>query len=202
MMISLKSVLAAAFVSLAATSASAITFTVDAAASSVTLTETFSNGVCNFTSCGVSADLAAGLDGTTFELTDAGDASSFDFLTFSGNGFGVATYDVVATLAFDPPNLSTTSGGSGGALLFFGSIVSGNLSWDDVPASYVLGDGSEVTVDFQDGFGLFLGSSYTTSASVTLDEVAPVPLPASALMLLLGLGGLAGVRRLKTNTAS
>lgn len=202
-MISFKSLFAAAMIALGATSAHAITFTVDEAASSVTLTERSSGFICNLTNCGVSADLAAGLGGTTFELDEVGESSTFDFITFSSDGgSGVATYDITATLAFDPPNLSTTSGGSGGALLFFGSIVAGVLNWNDVPASVVLDDGSEVTVDFEDGFGLFLGTSYMTSASVTLNHVAPVPLPASALMLLLGLGGLAGVRRLKKNAAA
>ncbi len=191
----------AAAIALGATSAQAITFTVDAANSSVQLTETGSGIFCGLTNCGVSADLAVGLGGTTFDLDNPGDSSTFDFLTFTGDGFGLTTFDITATLAFDPPNISTTSGGSGGALLFFGSIVGGVLEWDEVPAVVVLGDGSEVSVDFEGGFGLFLGNTVTTSASVTLDKVSAVPLPASALMLLLGLGGLAGVSRFRKKAA-
>ena len=133
-MFSYKSVIIAAAIALGATSAQAITFTVDAANSSVQLTETGSGFLCGLTNCGVSADLAAGLGGTTFDLDNAGDSSTFDFLTFTGDGFGLTTFDITATLSFDPPNISTTSGGSGGALLFFGSIVGGVLEWDEVPA--------------------------------------------------------------------
>ena len=194
---SMRLMCVAALLALAATTAQAITFTVDAANSSVALTETGSGFVCGITNCGVSAELAAGFGGTTFDLNNVGVSNSFDFLTFTGAGTGGVAYDITATLAFDPPNISTTGGGSGGALLFFGSIVGAILTWDDVPAKVILGDGSEVTVDFEGGIGLFLGNTVTTSASVTLDKVSAVPLPASALMLLLGLGGLAAVSRFK-----
>lgn len=200
-MFSLKALLTSALLLVGATSAQAITFTVDALNSSVTLTETASGYICGLTNCGVSADLAAGLDGTTFDLENEGDSASFDFLTFTGTGIGLTAYDIVATLAFNPPAFSTTSGGSGGTLLFFGSIIGNVLTWTDVPALVTLDDGSEVTVNFDGGLDLFAGPALTTSASVTLDKVAPVPLPASALMLLLGLGGLAGVGRLRKKAA-
>ena len=200
-MFSLKSMLVSMLLFVGATSAQAITFQVDDLNSSVTLTNTTTGFVCGFTNCGVTAELASGLGNTTFDLGNEGESNTFDFLTFTGTGTGLAVYDIVATLAFNPPNISTTSGGSGGALLFFGSIVAGLLTWDDVPALIVLDDGSEVSVDFEGGFGLFLGQTVTTSASATLEKVAPVPLPASALMLLLGLGGLAGVSRFKKKAA-
>lgn len=198
---SLKSLLVSVLFLVVATSAQAITFKVDELNSSVTLTNTATGFVCGLTNCGVSAELADGIGDTMFNLNNEGETNTFDFLTFTGSGTGVAIYDIVATLTFNPPNISTTSGGSGGALLFFGSIVGAVLTWDDVPALLVLNDGSEVSVDFEGGLGLFLGNSVTTSASVTLEKVAPVPLPASALMLLLGLGGLAGVSRLKKKAA-
>lgn len=200
-MLPLKSLLISVLLFVGATSAQAITFKVDELNSSVTLTNTATGFVCGLTGCGVSAELATGLGDTTFDLNNAGESNTFDFLTFSGTGTGVAVYDIVATLAFSPPTLSVTSGGSGGAILFFGSIVGAVLTWDEVPALIVLDDGNEVSVDFQGGLGLFLGHSVTTSASVTLEKVAPVPLPASALMLLLGLGGLAGVSRFKKKAA-
>lgn len=202
-MISFKSLLAAAVLSLGASSAHAVTFTVDAANSSVSLTETFSGLLCDATNCGVTAELSAGLGGTTFDLNNPGDSNSFDFLKFTGTGSGLVSYDVTATLAFSPPELSVTSGGSGGAFLIFGSIIGAALTWNNVPAVAVLADGTELNIDFEDGIGLFLGNSVTTSASVRLDEVAPspVPLPASALMLLLGLGGLAGASRFKKKAA-
>ncbi len=181
---------------IAAPSAYATTFTVDMANSSVALTDSGSGFICSLTSCGIDAQLASGLSGTTFDLDNPGDTETFDFLTFSGTGTGTATYDVEATLAFDPPSASVTSGGSGNVLLLSGNIVAGLLTWNDVPATLFLADGSEVLVDFEGGVGIFLGSSTTTTASVTLESVpAPIPLPASGVLLLAGLGGLSLMRR-------
>ena len=200
-MLSFKSLTAAAVIALGATSAQAITFTEDG--SSVTLTDSGSGLVCFITNCGVSAALASGLDGMTFDLDNAGDMNSFDFLTFTGQGSGLTAFDITATLAFNPPSLSTTSGGSGGALLKRGTIIGGTLTWDDVPETYVLSDGSELSVVFAGCTFIFCGDDVTTSASVTLDsvgETSPVPLPASALMLLAGIGGLVGSKRLRKKT--
>ncbi|MEM6480738.1 MAG: VPLPA-CTERM sorting domain-containing protein [Pseudomonadota bacterium] len=181
----------------AATGAHATTFTVDAANSSVSLTETGSGFICSLTNCGVDVSLASGLSGTSFDLDNPGDVETFDFLTFGGRGVGLNTYDIEATLAFSSPILSITSGGSGGVLVFGGSIAAGLLEWDDVPATVFLSDGSEITVDFEGGFDVFLGHSVTTTASLTLESVSPsaVPLPASGLLLLGGFGGLALLRR-------
>ena len=78
-MLSFKSLTAAAVIALGATSAQAITFTEDG--SSVTLTDSGSGLVCFITNCGVSAALASGLDGMTFDLDNAGDMNSFALLT-------------------------------------------------------------------------------------------------------------------------
>lgn len=181
--------LAAATLLLAPVAASAaIDFTVDPGGSSVEFDRDGSR--CVFSRCGVSADLADSVSGTSFTLAEAGDSATFDFLTFTGRGTGSAGYDIVATLAFDPPSFSTRSDGSANALLLFGRIVGGSLSWEDVPAFVTLADGSVVSVDFQDGFGLFLGSSVTTSATVTLVSVAAVPLPGSIGLLAAAFGGV------------
>ena len=113
-MYSLKSLIAAAAIALSATSAQAITFGVDIDRSSVELTQTGSSFLCDLTDCGLTASLAAGLADTTFELTELGDSSTFDFLMFEtlGRDFGIQTFDIVATIAFDPPGFAVTSGGS------------------------------------------------------------------------------------------
>ncbi|MEL6914725.1 MAG: VPLPA-CTERM sorting domain-containing protein [Pseudomonadota bacterium] len=194
---SLRSLLAALLVFFGTLPAHAVTFTVDTLNSSVLLTDRASGLRCYFTNCGVSADLAAGLAGTSFDIDTGNPSETFDFLTFTGAGSGGVTYDVTATLAFNPPNISTTSGGSGGALLARGSILGGALHWTDVPRVVTFADGTEIKINFQGGAGILLGHTVTTSASVSLEKVAPVPLPASAFLLLFGLGGLVGLRRFK-----
>ncbi|MEL6999152.1 MAG: VPLPA-CTERM sorting domain-containing protein [Pseudomonadota bacterium] len=156
----------------------------------MTLTDTGSGFFCNITNCGVSAELASGLAGTSFNLINPGNSQSFDFLTLTGSGIGITVYDIVATIAFDPPNFAVTGNGAGGSLLFFGQIIAGVLNWVDLPQTVVLDDGSVVSVNFTGGNGFFLGSSETVLAEVTLVSVAAVPLPASLALLLAGLGGL------------
>ncbi|MCG7520490.1 hypothetical protein [Ruegeria sp. Ofav3-42] len=175
-------------------------FDIDLANSNVSLTQTGSGLACSFTSCGISASLAPGLGGA-FSLGE-GDSSTFDFLQFEGSGYGGTTYDIVATLAFtQPAGGSTTSGGSGGALLINGYIAGGSLFWDSVPATTTLADGSMYTVDFQGGIALLAGNSITTSATVTADKIiAPVPLPPSVFLMIAGFGVLFGLRR-RTGTA-
>ena len=181
--------------------AQATTFTVDAANSSVSLTDTASGFICNLTNCGVQAHLAAGLAGVSFDLSSVGDSNVFDFLTFTGSGTVAASYSIAATLAFDPPSFSATNTGSGGVLVLGGHIVAGALFWDSVPTAVTLADGSQVAVNFFGGLGLFLGNSTTTNASLTLETLpASVPLPASGILLLAGIGGLAALRRRRSRT--
>lgn len=182
---------------LPAEATSAATFTIDGAGSSVSLEETGSGVGCGLTNCGVTANLAAGLDGMTFDLTNPGETETFDFLTFTGDGSGLATYDITANLAFVTPDVSATGSGTSGVALFYGSIAGGTLSWDSgVPAQVGFGDGGLATINFEGGTGIFLGDTATTAASVKLD-VAPIPLPAAGWMLLAGLGGIAAMKRRK-----
>jgi hypothetical protein len=182
--------------------ADAVTFEVDLAGSSVDLRQTGSSFLCTLTSCGVEATLASGLGSTTFDLDSAGESESFEFFTLAGDGgfsFGGTTFDIVATLAFNPPNFSATGNGFGGSLILAGQIALGVLIWDDLPTTLTLDDGSIVTVDFADGFfSEFISGPVSVAASVTLDSLGsptPVPLPASLVLLLAALGGLVLVGR-------
>ena len=168
-------------------------FTVDVGSSSVSITQTVSGPVCTLTSCGIVADLAAGLAGTTFEL-ETGESWAFPFLTFTGSGFGASVYQIAATLAFSTPaGADTTGNATGAAALFRGSIVAGALSWSDLPREIVLANGSTIAVDFQGGVTLLDGPSVTTGASVAGTNIVPEP----GMLALLGSGllGLGTVLR-------
>lgn len=199
-------VISASAIALSAGAASAATlnFEIDLANSSVTLTETGGGGLtCWITSCGIEASLAPGLTSASPFALGEGETESFDFIKFSGDGTTGLTgrsFEITATLAFTTPASSTTSGGSGTAYLLGGYITAGSLYWNDVPASIVLDDGSEITVNFAGGHGLLLDGkkTYTSGASVTVDSIAPIPLPAAGLLLLGGLGTLGILRRRTT----
>jgi hypothetical protein len=171
-------------------------FVVDLAGSSVTLTETGGGGItCWVSNCGVQADLALN-DGQVFTI-GTGDVAEFDFLTFTGDGTTGLTprrFDITAILAFSSPNLEVTGVGDGAAFLLAGYILSGILTWTSIsPSDWTAPNGSLVGFSFEGGSGLFLGSSVTTSASITGTSI--VPLPAGGLLLLGALGGLAALRR-------
>jgi len=176
--------------------AATLTFDIDTAGSGVSLTETGS--FCLTSSCGVDGSLAAGF-GSSFTLAE-GESITFDFLTFDGVGTGAAMYNIDATLAFSSPTAAVSSGGAGGALSIGGSILAGLLLWDSSPQTVTLSDGTSFTVAFEGGIGILLGNSVSTSATVTLNsigDVSAVPLPASALLLIGGLGALGVARRRK-----
>ena len=186
---------ATAFAATLAAPASAALFVADVANSSVTVTETGGEGAR------VSAALAPGLKGTAFELESAGDSETFDFIDFSvtcdGAPFcaGVRSYDISATLAFDPPQVAATGSGSGGALVLFGTIMGGYLFWDGVPQQVDIGGGGLATIDFEEGIALLGADNHTASARVTLDRLAAVPLPAGGFALLGALAAAAAAYR-------
>lgn len=170
-------------------------FVFDAAGSSVTLTDQGQGFICFISNCGVEANLASGF-GSSPVTVGTGDIINFDFLTFTGNGTGGAIYDIAATLAFTAPaDASTTGTGGGSVLLLGGNITGGFLNWDNLPLTILLNQGSTVTIDFQDGLTLLAGNSVTSSASIT--GVNVVPLPATVLLLGLGMlaAGYVGTRR-------
>ncbi len=186
---------------LAAGAVHASTFTIGAG-SSVNLTpvDSFFSGCTGAGDC-ISESLADGLIGTTFELNNVGDSETFDFLTFTGNGTGFyENYTASATLAFEAPTIDASSGGTAGVVGVIGGFIgAGALRWEDVPVDVAFGHTGIVTIDFQDGRAILPGSSITTTATVTLKQadISPVPLPATGLLLLGGMGGLVAMRRKK-----
>ena len=90
---------------------------------------------------------------------------------------------------------------SGGGILAsaFGSVSAGALVWGQNSFDVAFGDGGLYNITIEQGIDLVAGVSRTIYADITL-EVAPVPLPASALLLIAGLGGL-GAMRLRRKAA-
>ncbi|MEO9780225.1 MAG: VPLPA-CTERM sorting domain-containing protein [Sedimentitalea sp.] len=179
--------------------AHASTFTIGSG-SSVSLTPTggFFSGCTGAGDC-IEESLASGLVGTTFDLNEVGDYETFDFLTFTGNGTGFyENYTASATLAFSAPTIDASSGGAGGVVGVIGGFIgAGALEWDDVPVDVAFGNTGIVSIDFQGGSTILPGTSITTTATVTLvqADISPVPLPATGLLLLGGMGGLVAMRR-------
>jgi len=148
------------------------------------------------------ATLASSLETTTFTLND-GQSQSFDFFEFDVDAWGIVGGDftVEATLAFSSPDgADVTGGGSGVWGSAFGLVSGGFLTWVDMPRTFTLLDGNELTISFDEGIYVSPGSSVMIQATVTNNGEAPAPVPEPATMLLLGSGltGLALYRRKKS----
>lgn len=135
--------------------------------------------------CAIETSLSDGLEGAMAYL-NVGDSYTFDFFDISVFGFGVATFDINATLAFAAPSIATGGVGSGGFGTFFGLVSGGFLSWTQ-PAAIDLGDGSFLGVAFEDGIAVGVGNSTTVSASVYRYGNVDVPEPGTLALLGFGL---------------
>ncbi|MCE6950280.1 VPLPA-CTERM sorting domain-containing protein [Cereibacter sphaeroides] len=171
--------------------AATLSFVVDRDASSVELTR---NGRLCLGNCSVTASLASGLTtGSTYEI-GTGDTATFDFLTFTGRGQGLGWegYAVNAVLAFSSPFLHVSGTG-----LFtttaLGVFRNGDLIWDTIAPVTI--NGSQFRISFDSGTGMFAKGQRTMGTTASITGVNVVPLPATGLLLVAGLGGLALLRR-------
>jgi len=128
-----------------------------------------------------------------------GESLSFEFATVTIKGYGLGAQgsaNVAATLAFIGGNEPYVGSGTGKyTTLLFGVIDYGGLHWSTQPGIIKLANGDYFDIFFEDicGFSI-LQDTYAIMANVTA-HAAPVTEPATALILGIGLVGLAGVSR-------
>ena len=177
------------------------TFSLDADASSVMVTETG----CYLSCPDFSGDVGADADSFSWTPTSADESTFVDVFEWSSDtarrfATGAQTFDVTAELVFDSPNpASTSAGGEGFAFTLFGSVSGGVLNWASA-APITFDDGSELEVVFEDVNFLTTDVNATVLSGVTfignllqpLDNgggsTIATPLPASVWMLFAGMG--------------
>lgn len=134
--------------------------------------------------CFIDVSISEDLDGAEAALS-TGDSFSFDFFDIVVGGLiGVAQIEVDATLALASPDESITGNGFGGFASFLFVINGGHLNWIQ-PGPIDLGDGTFLSVSFENLFEFGLGN--TTTVSATISRVASVPEPGTAALLIVGL---------------
>lgn len=105
---------------------------------------------------------------------------------------GAATWVAVNSLNFNSPNVSAT------AAALNGNLVANRAAVGDTITGLSISNGSDFYIRYVDS-DITGGNDHGLAIDnfqITPDGVAPVPAPASLLMLLLGLGGLLYRRRI------
>ncbi len=180
---------------LGAPAASAATFTIDAGNATVSGAD-----FCVFGDC----TLEGVVNGASFDLDAVGQGATiadlFDWtiLTTGKWATGGGAYKVNVTLNFSQPSGAAASEtGHAGFLTLLGTVSAGYLTWMDGTGSVSFGDNSyALNYQLLDVVTGGLGNGTSSGAVFTLTDMpAPVPLPASALLLAGGVGALGALRR-------
>ena len=164
-----------------------------------------SDSYVNFTSIttvgwtSLSATLA-GLDTLSDFTLEDNESNTIDFFTFSVTGWGGGgVFKLGANLNFDSPYIDA-GGGSSGAWASLGGCFSGGVFlWDNAVQEFSLADGNTIRIAMEDGFTFGADSDITIHATITNlgsgGTPAPVPEPATILLMGAGLLGLVGYNR-------
>ena len=151
----------------------------------------------------LTANLAGNLEAQTFTLDD-GQSQTIDFFALTASGLFAfnQSYKIIATLAFDSPSISGSTGTGGGTFGTLAGVISGGtLTWGSIDPSTFVFNGNNISVDFEDGFRNGLGNTAMVHAYITNNGGGLTSVPEPGTMLTLGsvLLGLVAVSRKRFN---